>query len=86
MLIGVTYVTIHSVSCHRFYFIYTNRSTPLTLQAQCLDDLHEWLLVMDGKEPVSYLILMKSEFSVEIACNYILIFFALGASSKLNSR
>lgn len=41
---------------------------------------------MDGKEPVSYLILMKSEFSVEIACNYILIFFALGASSKLNSR
>ncbi|CAH8557130.1 unnamed protein product [Schistosoma curassoni] len=30
----------------------SKRSTPLTLQAQCLDDLHEWLLVMDGKEPI----------------------------------
>ncbi|CAH8553986.1 unnamed protein product [Schistosoma guineensis] len=30
----------------------SRRSTPLTLQAQCLDDLHEWLLVMDGKEPI----------------------------------
>nr|CAH8851432.1 unnamed protein product [Trichobilharzia regenti] len=28
------------------------RSSPITLQAQCLDDLHEWLLVMDGKEPI----------------------------------
>ncbi|KAK4471428.1 hypothetical protein MN116_004576 [Schistosoma mekongi] len=28
------------------------RTSPITLQAQCLDDLHEWLLVMDGKEPI----------------------------------
>ncbi|CAH8507300.1 unnamed protein product [Schistosoma turkestanicum] len=30
----------------------STRSSPITLQAQCLDDLHEWLLVMDGKEPI----------------------------------
>ncbi|CAH8486902.1 unnamed protein product [Dicrocoelium dendriticum] len=29
-----------------------NRHTPLTLQAQSLEDLHEWLLIMDGKEPL----------------------------------
>ncbi|KAH8878449.1 WW domain-containing protein [Schistosoma japonicum] len=31
---------------------YYNLTSPITLQAQCLDDLHEWLLVMDGKEPI----------------------------------
>ncbi|CAH8556400.1 unnamed protein product [Heterobilharzia americana] len=55
--------TLNVISCRRrsndsidrrwcFDIEVPKRSSPITLQAQCLDDLHEWLLVMDGKEPI----------------------------------
>ncbi|CAH8541819.1 unnamed protein product [Schistosoma rodhaini] len=62
----------------------SKRSTPLTLQAQCLDDLHEWLLVMDGKEPIyedRRVCLQESDNSIQVEG----IYRTCGVKSKVAS-